>query len=35
LQNDMGTSPVLPWREHSSRPTTYTREAQHTGRRPF
>jgi hypothetical protein len=33
MQNDMGTSPVLPWREHSPRPMTYTREAQHTGRR--
>jgi hypothetical protein len=32
LQNDMGISPVLPSREHSPRSTTYTREAQHTGR---
>jgi hypothetical protein len=35
LQNDMGASPVLPSLEHSPRPMAYTREAQHTGRRPF
>jgi hypothetical protein len=28
LQNDMGTSPVLPSREHSTRPTAYTGEVQ-------